>query len=44
MIVWCVGDIGWILYDLYINNLSHAVLSGIIIVLNTYGLYKLSKK
>jgi|LakMenEpi03Aug12_release.lakeMendotaPanAssembly.Ray.scaffolds.fasta_scaffold3495632_1 hypothetical protein len=44
MIVWCVGDIGWIVYDMSIHNISHAVLSGIIILLNTYGLYKLSKK
>jgi len=44
MIVWCVGDLGWIVYDLYINNLSHATLSGIIILLNVYGLYKVTKK
>ena len=42
--VWCIGDIGWIIYDMSINNISHAVLSGIIILLNIYGLYKLSKK
>jgi hypothetical protein len=44
MIVWCVGDLGWIVYDVYINNLSHATLSGIIILLNVYGLYKVTKK
>lgn len=44
MIVWTVGDLGWIVYDYYINNLSHATLSVVIILLNLYGLYKLSKK
>lgn len=44
ILVWCTGDIGWIIYDYYINNLSHAVLSGIIILLNMYGLYKLNTK
>jgi len=44
MIVWTVGDLGWIVYDYYINNLSHATLSIIIILLNIYGLYKITKK
>ena len=44
ILVWCVGDIGWIIYDMSINNISHAVLSGIIILLNMYGLYKLNTK
>jgi hypothetical protein len=44
ILVWCIGDIGWIIYDMSINNVSHAVLSGIIILLNIYGLYKISKK
>lgn len=44
ILVWCTGDIGWIIYDMSINNISHAVLSGVIILLNIYGLYKLSKK
>jgi hypothetical protein len=43
MITWCVGDIGWIIYDTHINNLSHAVLSIVIIMLNIYGLIKLKK-
>jgi hypothetical protein len=42
--VWCVGDIGWIIYDMSINNISHAVLSGVIILLNIYGLYTIKKK
>ena len=44
MIVWTVGDLGWIVYDYYISNLSHATLSIIIILLNLYGLYKINKK
>jgi hypothetical protein len=42
--VWCIGDIGWIIYDMSINNISHAVLSGVIILLNIYGLYTIKKK
>ena len=43
MVSWIVGDIGWVVYDIYINNLSHAVLSGAIISLNLYGIYKTIK-
>lgn len=43
MASWIVGDIGWVVYDIYINNLSHAVLSGAIISLNLYGIYKIIK-
>lgn len=43
MITWIVGDIGWIIYDLYIDNLSHMVLSFIIISINLYGIIR-SKK
>ena len=42
--VWCIGDIGWIIYDMSINNISHAVLSGVIILLNIYGLYTIKIK
>ena len=38
MITWIIGDIGWIVYDLYIDNLSHMVLSFIIISINLYGI------
>jgi hypothetical protein len=38
MITWIAGDIGWIVYDLYIDNLSHMVLSFIIISINLYGI------
>jgi len=43
MITWIIGDIGWVVYDIYINNMSHAVLSGAIIGLNLYGIYKIIK-
>jgi len=41
LIIWIIGDIGWILYDYFINNFSHATLSFVIIFINVYGLYKL---
>ena len=44
MLTWIVGDIGWIAYDLYIDNVSHMVLSIIIIVLNVIGIYKIIKE
>lgn len=40
LIIWIIGDIGWIIYDYLINNWSHATLSTIIIFINLYGLYK----
>lgn len=40
LITWIVGDTGWVLYDYVINNYSHATLSGAIILINLYGLYK----
>ncbi len=33
-ICWILGDIGWIVYDIHIQNPSHAVLSAIIIFIN----------
>jgi len=36
--LWIVGDISWIIYDIYIANLSHAVLSLVIIFINLYGI------
>lgn len=39
MITWIAGDIGWIVYDVYIDNTSHMVLSFIIIAINLYGLF-----
>ena len=41
--LWIIGDLGWIIYDLSINNYSHLVLSFIIILINLYGLFKLRK-
>ena len=41
--VWIIGDIGWIFYDMSIRNYSHIALSGIIILINLYGLYKIQK-
>lgn len=43
LIVWCVGDVGWIIYDYNIHNWSHAALSSTIILINVLGLYKKSK-
>ena len=43
MVVWIVGDVGWITYDFYINNISHLVLSAIIISINLYGIYNIKK-
>jgi hypothetical protein len=38
-IIWIIGDITWIIYDLYINNFSHLSLSATIILINLYGIY-----
>jgi len=43
MITWIIGDIGWITYDIFINNISHLVLSFVIICINTYGIYRIWK-
>tara|TARA_R100001086_G_scaffold231743_1_gene152616 strand:- start:145 stop:381 length:237 start_codon:yes stop_codon:yes gene_type:complete len=40
MIVWIVGDVGWITYDFFITNISHLVLSVVIISINLYGIYQ----
>jgi hypothetical protein len=41
MISWIIGDIGWVSYDLYINNISHLVLSFVIISINLYGIIRI---
>jgi hypothetical protein len=41
MITWIVGDTGWIVYDFFIDNISHLALSLIIISINVYGIWKL---
>tara|TARA_R110000751_G_scaffold146090_1_gene249613 strand:+ start:1713 stop:1943 length:231 start_codon:yes stop_codon:yes gene_type:complete len=43
IILWVIGDVGWVVYDVLINNFSHGVLSGLIIGINIYGLYNLNK-
>ena len=43
LIIWIIGDIGWIVYDYYISNWSHAVLSTVIILINIYGIYNTKK-
>lgn len=43
MIVWIIGDLGWITYDIFIDNFSHLTLSLIIIGINIYGIYNVSK-
>ena len=44
MIAWVIGDIGWITYDLFIDNISHMVLSLVIIAINVYGIYNIFHK
>jgi hypothetical protein len=43
MFSWIIGDIGWVTYDLLINNISHMVLSFIIISINIYGIWNICK-
>lgn len=43
MLIWSIGDIGWIVYDFSISNFSHLALSGTIILLNGYGIYRILK-
>ena len=44
MITWIAGDVGWIAYDIYIDNYSHMVLSLVIISINIFGIIRLCKK
>jgi hypothetical protein len=43
MITWIIGDAGWITYDFFIDNISHLVLSLIIIAINVYGIIRIWK-
>ena len=43
MFTWITGDIGWVIYDIHIQNVSHMVLSLVIITINLYGIYRLWK-
>jgi hypothetical protein len=44
MILWIVGDVGWITYDIFIQNISHMVLSLVIIIINLYGIHNNMKR
>ena len=44
MYIWIVVDVGWIVYDFFIDNFSHLVLSLVIIAINVYGIYNNIKK
>ena len=44
MITWIIGDLGWVTYDFYIENISHLVLSFVIISINVYGMYNIFHK
>jgi len=43
MITWIVGDIGWVTYDFFIYNISHMMLSFIIITINIYCIWNVCK-
>jgi len=43
-VTWIMGDIGWIIYDIFIDNISHLVLSVVIISLNVWGIFQIIKK
>tara|TARA_Y100000389_G_scaffold190665_1_gene215738 strand:- start:1502 stop:1723 length:222 start_codon:yes stop_codon:yes gene_type:complete len=43
IIIWILGDLGWIAYDLLITNYSHMFLSIIIIFINSIAIFRLWK-
>tara|TARA_Y100001972_G_C7443378_1_gene227412 strand:+ start:78 stop:305 length:228 start_codon:yes stop_codon:yes gene_type:complete len=43
MITWIIGDIGWVIYDFLIYNISHMALSFVIIAINIYGIWNICK-
>jgi hypothetical protein len=43
-IAWIVGDIGWVIYDIYISNFSHMTLSFVIILINVYAINNIKKE
>ena len=43
MVIWIIGDIGWTIYDIFINNYSHLTLCIVIILINLYGIYRVWK-
>jgi hypothetical protein len=40
-ILWIIGDIGWVIYDLIIMNYSHMTLSLVIILINSYAIHNI---
>ena len=44
MYTWIIGDIGWIIYDVSIHNISHMFLSLFIISINVFGIYRIWKQ
>jgi hypothetical protein len=44
MFTWIAGDLGWIVYDYFIDNWSHATLSTIIILINIYGVKRIRNR
>jgi hypothetical protein len=43
LVWWIIGDAGWIVYDIYIHNMSHLVLGIVIIAINIYGIRRYQK-
>jgi len=43
LISWIVGDIGWIIYDIFIENMSHLFLAAAIIMINIYGIFYIKR-
>ncbi len=41
IVVWIVGDIGWITYDLYRCIYPHLALSCVIICINVYAIFNI---
>lgn len=44
LITWLIGDLGWIIYDLYIDNISHLALCVAVIAINSFGIFKIIKE
>jgi len=43
MVIWILGDLCWLVYDVFIFNYSHLTLCLVIIIINVYGIYRLWK-
>lgn len=44
LVIWIVGDLIWIAYDLYREIFPHLGLCAFIIVINSYGIFKIKKE